>query len=886
MIALATLLALGAALGIPLDGRPGPERPTLRAARVEPGAVRVDGRFDEAVWATAPVAAGFVMRQPDPGATPSEQTEARVAVDGDAVYVAMRMMDSQPDAIDARLGRRDSYLESDWATVGIGSLADGRTAYQFAVNPAGVQRDALLYDDVRQDPSWDAVWDVAVARGAGGWTAEFRIPLSQLRFDPDDDTWGVQFGRVLQRTNESAYWAPWSPEDQGTVSVYGSLEGVGGLKASRRLEVLPYVASRLGRAPGDAKDPFYSETDLDPRIGADVKVGVTGDLTLSATVNPDFGQVEADPAQVNLSQFELFLAERRPFFQEGTDAFSFGRVGYSDIVGAVDFLYTRRIGRSPQRTGFVPGEAYAAGEVYTDAPGQTTILGAAKLSGRVGRFTVGVLDAVTAPERGRFAAVGPDGRATLDGDALVEPLSNYLAARARGTFGATTVGGLVTSTVRDGRDPAIAGLLPTHATVAGLDLEHRFGGQWAFGAVASASLSGGEPDAIARLQRSSARYYDRPDADHLSFDPARSALGGLAGGIMLAKQGGATTGQLKLYGVSPGFDANALGYQTRADEVHAFANVSHAWNQPSGPFQQRNLSGFVLAEGNTAGDLTQVVFGLNSSARFRVGSDQWSAGMNVNLVPRTVSDRLTRGGPLAGSAAVAGANLYAYTDERRVVSGSVFTYGQADEIGGMYLSGGASLGVRPSPSVSVSAGPNVTVRTSQDQYVTALDAPQAATFGRRYVFAQLNQTTMSLNARLDWTFTPDLTLQLYARPFLTAGDYGRFRELASPGTLDFPVYGEDRGSIARLDDGSFEVDPGDGGDPFAVRDPSFTFRSLQGNAVLRWEYRPGSTLFLVWQQQRDGFEASVDRGLGRNVDLLLDAPPSNVFLLKLSYWLG
>ena len=883
---LALALTLAALLGVPTGQAAGdPDRPTLRAARVEAGAVRLDGRLDEPAWAAAPVADGFVMRQPDPGAEPSERTEARVLLDGGAVYVGMRMHDSRPDAIDARLGRRDVYLESDWARVGLSSLADGRTAYQFAVNPAGVQRDALLYDDVRLDYSWDAVWDVAVGRDAGGWTAEFRIPLSQLRFDPADDAWGVQFGRDLQRTDESAYWAPWSPEDQGTVSVYGLLEGVGGLRAPRRLEVVPYAATRVGREPGDDADPFYSETDLEPRVGADVKVGVTGDLTLSATVNPDFGQVEADPAQVNLSQFELFLSERRPFFQEGTDVFSFGRLGYSDIVQSVDFLYTRRIGRSPQRTAVVPDELdLGGGTVYTDAPLQTTILGAAKLSGRVGGFSVGVLNAVTAPERGRWTVVGPSSEPDpgARGDALVEPLSNYLAARARGTFGGTTVGGLVTSTLRDDSDAGIARLLSAQATVAGLDVEHRMG-QWALGAVASASLSSGSADAIGRLQRSSARYYARPDADHLSFDPTRGALGGLAGGVMLSKLGGATTGSVKVYGVSPGFDANALGYQTRADEISTFANVSRTWNAPAGPFQRRFVNVFGIAETNTAGDFTYVLGGLNANATF---TNSWVVGVNVNAGPRTVSDRLTRGGPLAGTPAVAAANAYLYTDRRRPLSGFASAFYQANDFGGHYLSLSTSADYRPSPSVEISVGPSLDLSHVPTQYVTSLGAPEAATFGRRYVFAELDQTTVSFETRLDWTFTPTLTLQLYARPYLTTGDYDRYRELAAPGSYDYPVYGEDRGTIARQDDGSFQVDPGDGGASFSLPDPGFTFRSLQGNAVLRWEYRPGSTLFLVWQQERDGLEASVDRALGRNVDLLLDAPPSNVFLLKLSYWLG
>ena len=880
MFALLTALFLAAAGHHPAGD---PDRPSLQAGRVSAGDIRVDGALAEPAWAAAEVADAFVMRQPDPGATPSERTEARVVVDGAAVYVGMRMFDSQPDAIDARLGRRDVYLETDWARVALGSLADGRTAYQFSVNPAGVQRDALLYDDVRLDYSWDAVWDVAVSRDVEGWTAEFRIPLSQLRFDPADARWGVQFGRDLQRTDESMYWAPWPPDSDGTVSRFGHLDGIAGLRAPRRLEVVPYVASRIGREPGVAADPFYASTDVAPRVGADVKVGVTGDLTLSATVNPDFGQVEADPARVNLSQFELFFPERRPFFLEGTDVFSFGQVGYSQIVQSVDYLYTRRIGRSPQRTGFVPGEAYDAGTVYTDTPRQTTILGAAKLSGRVGRFSVGVLDAVTAPETGLYTAVDATGALAAEGEELVEPLSNYLVGRVRGTFGRTDVGALLTSTLRDAGDPGIASLLPSSATVSGVDIEHDLGRQWAFGAVVSGSVSTGDAAAIGGLQRSSARYFGRPDADHVAYDPTRTALGGVAGGFTLAKQGGSTQGALQFYSVSPGFDANAVGYQSVADYHRLSANVSRRWSEPAGPFRSRYLGAFSIAGWNYGGAMTDAIVGFNGSATF---TNSWYAGFNVNAMPRTVSDRLTRGGPLAGYPATVAAGVSASTDRRRVVSVSPNGFIQLNELGGWYSTGAVSVDVRPSPALALSVGARHTRQLSALQYVTSLGAPEVATFGRRYVFAELDQTTTSLDLGLDWTFSPALTLQLYAAPYVSAGAYDRYRELAAPGALDYPVYGEVRGSVER-NEGTVQVDPGDGGDSFSFLDPGFTFRSLQGNAVLRWEYRPGSTLFLVWQQQRDGYDRGlVDRALRRNADFLLDTPPSNVFLVKLSYWLG
>ena len=506
----------------------GPVGQQLGASPLGDVAIALDGRLDEAVWATAPAATGFVQQRPAPGTTASQPTEARVLYDGVAVYVGMRMTDTDAGAIAAPLGRRDSDLSTDLAYVVLDSYHDKRTAFLFGVNPAGVKIDKLFYNDDNSDDSWDAVWDVATSRDSTGWTAEFRIPLGQLRYTPSAETWGVEFGRVIQRTGEEAMWAPVLPTDNGFVSHFGELTGLVGLGAPRRLEVVPYVSAQATRAPdtrlpGGPADPYYASTDATPRAGVDLKLGLTSSLTLTATVNPDFGQVEADPAQVNLGGFELFLQERRPFFVEGSDVFSFGRARRNLSSNRPQLLYTRRIGRSPQRQGFVPGdvrdEAGEQGVVYTDAPQQTTILGAAKVSGRVGRVTLGVLSAVTAPEYGRYTAFDGTGTPVTDGRGLVEPLTSYSVARARATFGRTIVGAAGTLVVRDLSDPAFPNLMPSQASVLELDAEHRLaGGQWITSGVLAGSLVTGTTDAIVGLQRAFPRLYQRPDAGHLGVD--------------------------------------------------------------------------------------------------------------------------------------------------------------------------------------------------------------------------------------------------------------------------------------------------------------------------------------------------------------------------------
>ena len=861
----------------------------LGADPVEAGTIHVDGHLDEAAWAQADVATGFTQLRPAAGQPASEATEARVLYDGGAVYVGMRMSDSQPDQINTQLGRRDDGLESDWALVAFDSYYDRRTAFIFQVSAGGVLSDALLYNDVQEDDSWDAVWDAAVSRDEKGWTAEFRIPLSQLRFaaSEGEQTWGLEFSRRHFRTNEQTFWAPIDPEANGVVSQFGTLTALRGLRAPRNLEVRPYAATNVTRAPGDPSDPFYNATDADPRVGLDLKYGLTGDLTLTATVNPDFGQVEADPAQVNLGGFELFFQERRPFFVEGLDVFNMQpRRFFSN--NRPDLLYTRRIGREPQRSSFVPASAHDAagdnGVVYTDAPQQSTILGAAKVSGRIGRFSVGLLNATTANEYGRFQAFTQDGVAVADDRALVEPLTNYLVGRTRGTFGKTIVGGLLTSVVRDTGVPAISGMMPTTATVAGLDLERPFASDWLFTGQVAASAVTGSASAIADLQRAFPRAYQRPDADHLTFDPTRTSLSGLTAEANVLK----TSGEHWVGGVhgsltSPGFDANALGYQSRADYVSAGGVLVYQQNQAQGIVQRWSNNLFVGSAWNFGGDHLGLFGGGSANANF---TNFWGANVNWNVGLRADNDRLTRGGPLARDPAEVFLGLNAWSDDRKPVSGYAFVGFNADELGSVSVFPEVGVEVRPSASVSLSAGPELSVGTSARQYVTAFDDPAAeATFGTRYVFGSLDATTVSMSTRANWTFTPNLTLQLYARPFVTRGRYTAFKELGQPGALNLAEYGVDQGTATRNDDGSTTITPGDGGDAFTLN-RDFTVRSLQGNAVLRWEYRPGSTLFLVWQQQREGFQGDGAIRFGRDVGGLLTDPVTNVFLIKLSYWLG
>ncbi len=856
---------------------------TVRALRAERlmGHLTLDGRLDEPAWAGAPVATDFTQGWPKPGAPATFRTEVRVLYDDAALYVGVRAFDPHPDSIAAPLARRDAVgIYSDWVHVVVDSYHDRRTAFRFSVNPRGVQKDVLHSNDRNEDIDWDAVWEVGTRVDSLGWTAEYRIPLSQLRFGPapagEARTWGLQVQRDVARLQERDTWAPWTGNSPGYVSLAGDLTNIVDLPVPRRLEILPYASERVTRAPGAAADPFYRATATRTNLGADFKAGLPNGLTLNGTLNPDFGQVEVDPAVVNLTAFETFFPEKRPFFVEGANVFDFGRLRVNSTYGYQQFFYSRRVGRPPQRS--LSDDATTA---YADEPDATTILGAAKLSGRTGPWTVGLLDAVTDPATGRF--VTTDG---VRGSAAVAPRSNFLVGRLRRDVGAnTTVGGLLTSTERALGDSALAGSLRAAAAVGGVDFEHRWGGQaWSLGGYLAGSRVTGRPGVISAAQQSSARYFQRPDARGLGVDSTRTALQGTMAELALSRQGAASF-SVDLKQASPGFEINDLGFQSRVDYRSATASGGYYHDRASGALRSWGSFGGVNTAWNTEGDhIWQSLFA-NVNASFQ---NLWSAGMFAGFDPSTLDDRATRGGPLMRRPWDYSVAAFGSTSPRRAVSGNAQINAARDAVGGWQVGFSPSVELRPGSSVRVTVGPTLTRTFDTRQYVTAAaDSTATATYGARYVFGALLQTTLSADTRVEWTFSPHLSFQLYAQPFVSAGRYARFGALTAARAQSIAVFGRDLGTAVR-DPATHAVtlDP-DGAGPapaIALGDPDFKVRALRGNAVVRWEYRPGSALFFVWQQARNDGLDDGRFGIGRDVGAIFRDVPTNVLLVKATFW--
>lgn len=846
--------------------------------------VTIDGKLDDAAWQIASPQGDFTQSYPNVGAVPTEKTEVRVLYDNDALYVGVRMFDSHPDSIAAQLARRDaSGIYSDWLHLVIDSYHDRRSGFRFSVNPKGVQKDVLHSDDRNEDANWDAVWEASTTVDSLGWTVEYRIPFSQLRFGNAakgvERLWGIQVQRDIARKSERDSWSPWKSADPGYISFMGDLTGIVDIPTPQRLEVMPYVSATLARSPGDLSNPFYKTNDFKPSVGADLKYGLPGGLTLTATANPDFGQVEVDPAVVNLSAYESFFPEKRPFFVEGANIFNLGRIRGGPSYGSQQIFYSRRIGRPPQRS---------PGGDFSDTPDASTILGAAKVTGKAGAWTVGILDAVTAEEKARIV----DGSGVRS-STPVEPATNYFVSRIRRDFneGNTIISGGGTSVVRDLGDPVFKDLLRSSANVGAIDFEHQWHNHiWALtGAAAYSSIAGSEA-VITSAQRSSARYYQRPDADYLSLDPKKTRLDGnsLAFGL---NKGGAWQISATAKQVSPGYEVNDLGFMGRVDYRNLGVSTSYLNTTPGKIFRDFNYGIGTNHAFNFGGDrIWTSVFNF-ASVTFK--KNLWYMGGGSEYDPGAYDDRLTRGGPVGKQPTQYGGYFYGGTDARKPVSYYWnFSY-YADPAGGYSKQINPEIDLRPSTSVTLSFAPNINYLFNTIQYVKSVsDSLADATFDRRYVFANLHQTTVSASARVAWTVSPALSFQLYAQPFAAVGHYDRFKELATPRTRNYLIYGKTGTSTIKAltnssgDKTSYTVDPdGSGAAPsFSIDNPDFRIHSLRGNSVVRWQYRPGSALFFVWQQQRSGFQP-FDGTFQSGRDLRdIFGQPSNVFLVKATYW--
>jgi hypothetical protein len=838
--------------------------------------ITVDGRDEDAAWSGAAAVSGFRQIEPELDADPSHQTSFEVVYDADDLYVFVRAFDASPDSILRALSRRDVRGPSDQIGVMIDSYHDRRTGFAFWVNPDGVKRYFAFSNDSNQDASWNGVWDVATTVDSLGWTAEFRIPLSQLRFASAERlTFGLGIRRQIERYPESSSWPPYSRTTPGMMSQLGTLDGLEGLGQTNRLEITPYVVTKNVTMPsaGGFEHPQKFAA------GADVKLGITPNLTLDATVNPDFGQVEADPAVINLSAFETFFEERRPFFVEDARVFDFG------LSAGGRLLYSRRVGRAPQ--GAAP-----TGALFTDMPSNATILGAAKLTGRTANgLSIGALAAVTGSEHGDALTPGD-----ITGEFLVEPRAEFGAGSVVRDFrgGATQIGLLGTAMRRDLPSDGSFAWLPSSAFNGGVRFTHQWSDRsWGIFGYLAASHVNGDEAAITRIQRSSVHYFQRPDATRFALDPTATTIGGRDWRLTLEKRNGEHwTGSVWAAEVTKGFEVNDVGFSTRTEVLDGGAQISYREIRPGSVFRNYNLG--VRTFHNWSHEALDDTWSIDSWQNARTGGsygfnafgqflNYWGAGLNFQWGIPQMSRRQTRGGPMMVLPGSTNVSLNVSSDDRKAVSFGAFV-GLNDARRG--IGGGNTLELemqfRPSDNLSLSVAPRYFTSRSGEQYVVATNTlPYAPTYGTRYLFADIEQRNFSMETRVDWTFSPTLSLQLYAQPLLSSGDYIRYKQLGAPETYDFVAL-----APTAVNDTLFVDFDGDAAADYSFTDRDFNVRSLIGNAVLRWEYRPGSTVFLVWQRAQDHEASDGDFDFSRDARELFGAAADDRFIVKVNYWLG
>jgi hypothetical protein len=866
--------------------------PTVRAARA--GAITLDGTLDDPAWAAVEPATDFRQQEPRDGEPATQRTEIRLLFDEDALYIGARMFDSLGAAgVRGRLVRRDQFTDTDWIQFVFDTYHNhlGRTIFE--VNPSGVRRDAGQATEFT-DQSWDPIWEARTAIDSLGWTAELRIPFSQLRFSQDSvQTWGMQVWRTVSRINEISMWSYWGRNEPGGPQRFGHVEGLEVNRGARRLEVLPYVVGRASfLQPGDPGNPFYDRETQDTRIGGDVKYLLTSNLTLDATINPDFGQVEVDPAVVNLSAFETFFSERRPFFVAGSGVFGFGSFScyFCSNVSSMSLFYSRRIGRTPQ--GALP-----SGTEYVDAPNASTILGAAKVTGRTrSGVTVGMLNALTDRERAPIILNGTPARHE------VEPRTNYFVGRVRKDFnrGNLEIGSIATSVYRFTNEALILDSISRHAEALGFDWNARWNNRtYQFMGNFALSNVEGEASAIDRLQKSSARYFNRPDRQQGGnglfsdrYDPAATRLRGFGGYSRMAKTSGNWLWETAVNYRSPGFEVNDLAFNTRSDYFWMNANLFRTFRKPTALYRQLDFIVGAQQQYNFDGDMTDRQMQLWSGTQLR--NYWWISGFVFRRTD-VHDDRLLRGGPVVRRPGMWYTGWNIDTDSRKPVVVGFYPYYYKTDDGYSSYSLQFNVRTKPASNIDLAISPYYSKTRSSRQYVRAVTDPTAVAFyGRRYLFADLDQQSFGFDTRLNVTFSPELTLELYAQPFISSADYARFKEIAAPRSQETVVFGEDAGTVTPVENAGgevsrYDIDP-DGAGPaplIQLQNPNFNLSSLRGNAVLRWEYRPGSTLFLVWTRQGSDFTPFTgDLRLSRDLDRLFDAETDNVFLVKLTYWLN
>jgi hypothetical protein len=841
------------------------QRRVYETSRFEGSAPKIDGIADEPAWDVVPWAGDFIQWIPANGAPPSQRTKFKIIYDDNYLYVAIMAHDSVPGDIVQRMSRRDGF-EGDFVEINIDSYHDYLTAYSFSATAAGVKGDErITLNGQFWDATWDPIWYLKTTVNENGYLAEIKIPLTQLRFSAEkEQVWGLEVKRRYFKKDERSVWQPIPESSTGYVSLFGELRGLSNLLPKKQFEITPYVVGSYEHYKAEEGSPFHKGEEWKPRVGVDTKIGLTNNLTLDLTINPDFGQVEADPSEVNLTAFESYFEEQRPFFIEGRNIYTYGMEPGDDSYDGL--FYSRRIGKAP---------SYEPDYDYVKAPENTAILGAAKITGKTKNgLSIGILESLTKKESAQVMNEGSDIEKMV-----VEPMTNYFVARVDQELnqGNTIVGGMVTSTERFNNDNHLTEL-PNAAQTVGLNMEHSWANKkYTVAAKFFGSRVTGDTASILSLQTASSRYFQRPDAKTMRLDSTRKSLNGTGGFVSFGRT--VNSGWNFLTWVnwhSPQLELNDIGYMRNANDIHHIFWIGYRGSQPKGIFRNRN---FNMAEWTGYNfDGVFKYWGLSANAKVKF-MNYWELGIGTNYDGQAHSQTMLRGGPILTIPSNMNYWINLETDERKKLDFELLFFQTFGFQRNMQVTDGAlEITFRPSDRWEISLKPSINLNHNKMQYLTT----ETFESKDRYFMAELNQKTVVLEFRVNLSLTPDLSLQYYGQPFISSGTYSNYKWITNPKANRIeeqyqPVF----------PNANFEVDLNeDGNSDITLGNPDFKYVFFQSNMVLRWEYLPGSTIYLVWSQSRnDGdYEPSqLPFAFDEDMNRMFAIFPHDVFLVKLSY---
>ncbi|MFN8259078.1 MAG: DUF5916 domain-containing protein [Bacteroidales bacterium] len=839
----------------------------------------IDGLMNDSCWNQVEWSGNFTQTMPVENQPPTQQTAFKILYDSDNLYVFIRAYDTEPDKISRILSRRDEF-EGDLVEINIDSYFDKQTAFSFSAMASGAKGDeAISQNGNNWDDSWNPVWFLKTSIDDKGWNAEMKIPFTQLRFGKkEEQVWGIQVMRHLFREEERSHWQFIPKGSPGIVHLFGELRGIKNIEPKRQVEILPYIVAKLETFQKEDGNPYADGLTSRLSGGIDGKIGITNDLTLDFTVNPDFGQVEADPSEVNLTAFETYFSEQRPFFIEGKSIYQF-RPSNPIVInnfGQDNLFYSRRIGRYPQ---YYPETSE---NEYVKMPESTTILGAFKVSGKTKKgLSIGILESLTGNAKAEIDSLGQRRKES------VEPFTNYFVMRLQQDFnkGETTLGGMFTSVNRDITNPAMNFLLSS-AYTGGIDFKHSWKERtWYVAGEGAFSNVNGSNSALINTQISSARYFQRPDATHISVD---SSLNSLSGYGISGKFG--RMGQKKIQFEtsftlrSPGLEFNDIGYMRSSDFIHHGTWVAYYVRNPFWIFRNFYLNTNYWLYWNFEGKLLSTNLNTNFNSQFK---NKWRINGNFSRQNHVLSTTLLRGGPSILMPGMINTNININTDFSKKVAFNLGGYlGHGDFKSSNYTEYWAGVYYRPINALSISFDPSYGKSLNELQYVETNEFNGEP----RYIFAYLDQKTFNFTLRINYTITPELTIQYYGQPFISAGKYSKYKMItdthASEFTDRYHTY-TDSEIVYNEASENYAVDENHDGTPdYNISKVDYNFSEYRSNLVVRWEYSPGSTIYFVWSQDINSSDTNGNFALGKDLSNLYQNQPHNVFLVKVNFWLS